>query len=52
MLVDRHTDPSNIDSAQYIIQTNIFRSLYDLEQMEGLDKNALRQIKLYDWHLI
>lgn len=47
ILVDRYMDSSDIDSSQYIIQTNIWASLYELQTMEGIDPLALSQLKHY-----
>lgn len=47
MLIDRYCDPSDINTSQYVIETKIYKSLYELEQMDNLDKKALARIKFY-----
>lgn len=47
IILDRYMDPSDIDSAQFLIQTNIYSSLNDLLSMDGLDPYELRKLRLY-----
>ncbi|MFZ2882222.1 MAG: hypothetical protein WA019_04055 [Candidatus Moraniibacteriota bacterium] len=45
MRVDRFVDPTDIDSARYIIQDNIFETLSDLKQNPMYDQVAVARIE-------
>lgn len=45
MRVDRYIDPTDIDTARYIIQDNIFESLNDLKQNSMYDQAAVKKIE-------
>lgn len=47
VLVDRYTDPSNIDSARCLIQKGIYRAVSQLEHDESLSKSAISKIKMH-----
>lgn len=48
MLVDRFMDPSDIDSARFLIHTHIFVPLAKLEMNPDYDKEAIKELKI--WH--
>lgn len=45
MRVDRFIDPTNIDSAKYLIQDNIFETLDDLKSNPMYDQNVVAQME-------
>jgi hypothetical protein len=45
MRVDRFVDPTDIDSARYIIQDNIFSSLSDIKLNNAYDKTSIKKIE-------
>ena len=45
MRVDRYVDPTNIDSAKYIIQDNIFETLSDLKLNPMYDQRVVAQME-------
>ena len=47
ILVDRYTDPADLDSAQFIIHQNIFRTLNEISGNPNYDKGAINRIKKF-----
>jgi hypothetical protein len=47
MLVERHVDPSTLDTARCVIQTNIFRTLSDIESNKNFNPEAVADLKSY-----
>lgn len=47
MLVERHVDPADMDSARCVIQTGIYRTLSDIEKHEDYDKSEVSKLKMY-----
>jgi hypothetical protein len=47
MLVDRYVDPTDLETAHYVIESGIFQSLDELESNPLVDKQALDRIRLY-----
>jgi hypothetical protein len=47
MLVDRYVDPTDLETAHYIIESGIFQSLDDLESNPLVDKVALDRLRIY-----
>jgi hypothetical protein len=45
MLIDRFVDPTDIDTAQYIIHQHIFRTLKEVANNEYYDKEAIARLK-------
>jgi len=45
MRVDRYIDPTDIDSARYLIQDNIFTTLSDLKQNEMYDQSVVAKME-------
>jgi len=45
MRVDRYVDPTDIDSAKYIIQDNIFETLSDLKQNAMYDQDVVKKME-------
>jgi len=43
--VDRHTDPSDIETANYLCHDNIFRTLTDIETNKNYDFDVVEEIK-------
>lgn len=47
MLVDRYTDPTDFNTARFLIHTNIFKPLSVLERNPKYDKQALKRLRAY-----
>lgn len=47
ILVDRFSDPSDIETSHHLIDCNIFRTLDQLEANPNYDKAAIRRLKAY-----
>ena len=47
ILVDRFTDPTDLDTARFIIHTHIFKPLSSLEFEDGYDQKAVAKMKMY-----
>jgi hypothetical protein len=47
MLVERHVDPSDLDSARFLCQTDIYRTLTSVIEDERYDKGARTALKQY-----
>ena len=47
MLVDRYTDPHDLDSARYFIHTHIFKTLSELEANENYDQGEVARLKQF-----
>lgn len=47
ILVDRFCDPSDIDSAKFIIHQHIYRSLSDIMLNDMYDKSVIKELELY-----
>lgn len=47
MLIDRFVDPANIDSARYLIQTNIYRTITELESNDDFDQSEVARMRTY-----
>lgn len=47
MLVERHVDPADLDSARFICQTNIFRTLTWIENNKAFNKSVVNDLKNY-----
>lgn len=47
ILVDRYMDPTDIDSARFLIHTHIFKTLKELESNPMYDKAAIEKLKQY-----
>lgn len=47
MLVDRYSDPSDLETADHISEQGIFRTLAQLEENPNYDKAALNRLKLF-----
>lgn len=45
MRVDRYVDPTDIDSAKYIIQDNIYETLSDLKQNPMYDQDVVKKME-------
>jgi hypothetical protein len=48
MLIDRYVNPSDIDSARFLIHTHIFVPLSDLEKNPDYDQKKVKELKT--WH--
>jgi hypothetical protein len=47
MLVDRYVDPTDLETAHYLIESGIFQSLDDLEANPLVNKEALDRLRIY-----
>lgn len=47
MLVDRYVDPTDLETAHYVIESGIFQSLDELESNPIVDKDVLERLKIY-----
>lgn len=47
ILIDRYTDPTNIDTARFLIHTHIFTPLSVIERNEMYDKEAVKRLKTF-----
>jgi hypothetical protein len=47
MLVDRYVDPTDLETANFVIEGGIYESIDDLAQNPLVDKEALERIKIY-----
>lgn len=47
MLVDRYADPSDIESADHLIEQGIYRTLSQLEANPNFDKTAIQKLKIF-----
>jgi hypothetical protein len=47
MLVERHVDPADLDSARCIIQTGIYRTLSEIEANEQFNTQVVKDLKNY-----
>lgn len=47
MIVHRFVDPTDIDSAPSLIETDIYRTLSDILENDEYDKEARRQLEIY-----
>lgn len=47
VLVDRYVDPTDLETANYLIQGNIFRTLGDLSENPSYDKEAVKRLKMF-----
>lgn len=47
MLVHRYVDPANLDSAECLIQTKIYRTLRSITENDDYDQEARDQLELY-----
>lgn len=47
MLVDRFVDPTDIDTANFILQKGIYRTLSQLENDQRLNQSVINKMKLY-----
>ena len=47
ILVDRYTDPADLDTAQFIIHQNIFRTLSEVASNPNYDKGAINRLKTF-----
>lgn len=47
ILVDRYTDPTDIDTARFLIHTHIFKPLSALAQNEDYDKQAVQRLQKF-----
>lgn len=47
MLVERHVDPSTLDSARCVIQTGIYRTLSNIENNKDYDEKVIADLKGY-----
>jgi len=47
ILIDRYTDPANIDTARFLIHTHIFRPLSVIENNPDYDKGAIARLRLF-----
>lgn len=45
MKIDRYADPSNLDSARFMVETNIFQPLSSLEHNPDYDQQAIKELK-------
>lgn len=49
ILIDRFVDPTDIDSARFLIHSHIYVPLSSLEENDKYDKTAVKRLK--DWHM-
>jgi hypothetical protein len=47
ILVDRYMNPFDLHSSRFLIHTNIFTTLSELEKNPDYDKDAIKRLKLY-----
>lgn len=47
ILVDRYTDPTNIDTTRYLIHNNIFKTLGQLEANPDYDQEEIKKLRNY-----
>ncbi len=47
MLIDRYADPSDIETADHIIEGGIYRTLAQLEANPNFDKAAINRLKIF-----
>jgi hypothetical protein len=47
ILVDRYVDPTDIDSAAFVIHLHIYRTLGELEKNKNYDQEAVSRLKAY-----
>ena len=47
MLVDRYVDPTDLETARYIIEMGIYQSIDDLESNPLISEEALNKVKTY-----
>ena len=47
ILIDRYTDPTNIDTARFLIHQHIFTPLSVIERNEMYDKEAVKRLKTF-----
>jgi hypothetical protein len=47
MLVDRYVDPTDLETAHYLIESGIFQSLDELESNPLVDKQALDRLRIF-----
>jgi len=47
ILIDRYVDPTNIDSAGFLIHNNIFKRLSELEQNTEYDQDEVKRLKAW-----
>lgn len=47
ILIDRYADPSDIDTASFLLHINIYRTLKSLEENPNYDQSAVRELKEY-----
>lgn len=47
VLIDRYSDPADLETAHHLIHCNIFRTLGQLEANPNYDKAAIRRLKAY-----
>lgn len=48
MLVDRYVDPSDIETARFLIHEHIYKPLSSLDQVEEYDKSIVKKLK--EWY--
>lgn len=48
MLVDRYIDPSDLESARYLIQLHIYKPLNSLGKGDGYDESEIKKLK--EWY--
>ena len=47
MLVERHVDPADLDSARCLIQTNIYKTLTEVINTKQFNKGVVADLKMY-----
>jgi hypothetical protein len=47
MLVDRYVDPTDLETAHFVIESGIFQSLDELAANPMVDQNVLERLKIY-----
>lgn len=47
ILVDRYSDPSDLETNHHLIEPNIFRTLNQLEANPNFDKSAVKRLKVF-----
>lgn len=45
ILIDRYTDPTDLDSASFVFHIGIYRTLKSLEENENYDQRVVRELK-------
>lgn len=47
VLVDRYSDPADLETSHHLIEPNIFRTLEQLEANPNYDKSAIKRLKMF-----